>query len=57
MYEMKITSAKYLTEDKVMILANIDGQEMSVPTDPANTHYAEILKQVADGDLTIEDAD
>jgi len=57
MYEMKITSAKYFTEDKVMILANIDGQEMSVPTDPANTHYAEILKQVADGDLTIEDAD
>ena len=57
MYEMKITSAKYLTEDKVMILANIDGQEMSVPTDPANTHYAEILKQVADGDLTIADAD
>jgi len=57
MYEMKITSAKYLTEDKVMILANIDGQEMSVPTDPANIHYAEILKQVADGDLTIEDAD
>ena len=57
MYEMKITSTKYLTEDKVMILANIDGQEMSVPTDPANTHYAEILKQVADGDLTIEDAD
>lgn len=54
---MKITSAKYLTEDKVMILANIDGQEMSVPTDPANTHYAEILKQVADGDLTIADAD
>ncbi len=57
MYEMKITSAKYFTEDKVMILANIDGQEMSVPTDPANIHYAEILKQVADGDLTIEDAD
>jgi len=57
MYEMKITSAKYFTEDNVMILANIDGQEISVPTDPANTHYAEILKQVADGDLTIADAD
>ncbi len=26
--------------------ATIDGQELSVPLDPANRHYAEILKQV-----------
>ena len=30
---------------------------MFVPLDPNNSEYAEILKQVADGDLTIADAD
>jgi len=30
---------------------------MSVPLNPANTHYAEILRQVEAGDLTIADAD
>ena len=35
----------------------IDGVAMSVPLDPANRHYAEILKQVADGTLTIADAE
>jgi hypothetical protein len=30
---------------------------MSVPLDPANRHYAEILKQVEAGTLTIADAD
>jgi len=54
---MNITSAKYVTDDKVMIFATIDGQEMTVPTDPANRHYAEILRQVAAGTLTIADAD
>ena len=39
------------------IQATIDGQELSVPLDPANRHYAEILKQVAAGTLTIQDAD
>ena len=29
----------------------------SVPMDTANKHYAEILKQVADGDITIAEAD
>ena len=37
--------------------ATIDGQEMSVPLDLANRHYAEILKQVESGDLTIADAE
>jgi hypothetical protein len=31
--------------------------EIVVPMDPANSHYAEILRQVAAGTLTIEDAD
>jgi antitoxin (DNA-binding transcriptional repressor) of toxin-antitoxin stability system len=30
---------------------------MSVPLDPANRHYAEILRQVEAGELTIEEAD
>jgi hypothetical protein len=39
------------------IIATIDGQEVSVPLDPDNRHYAEILKQVEAGTLTIADAD
>ena len=35
----------------------IDGDVMSVPLDPGNIHYAEILRQVAAGTLTIQDAD
>ena len=57
---MNITKAKYLpifNEDKIGILCTIDGQEMSVPLDPDNTHYAEILKQVKEGTLTIKDAE
>jgi hypothetical protein len=45
------------TGELVSIKATIDGTEMFVPLDPANTHYAEILRQVADGTLTIADAD
>ena len=30
-----------------------DGQQMSVPLDPANRHYAEIMRQVADEGLVI----
>ena len=39
------------------IKATIDGTEMFVPLDPDNRHYAEILRQVAAGTLTIADAD
>jgi len=56
---MNITSAKYNSfEDKnVSIQATIDGVEMSVPLDPDNRHYAEILKQVKEGTLTIKEAE
>ncbi len=57
---MIITNAQYVTNldvENSSIKATIDGQEMFVPQDPNNTHYAEILKQVADGDITIADAD
>ena len=56
---MNITSARYDAEndatDSVIIV--VDSVEMSVPLDPANRHYAEIMRQVEAGDLTIEDAD
>ena len=59
MRDMEIKDAKYNSfEDKnVSIQATIDGVEMSVPLDPANRHYAEILRQVKEGTLTIKDAD
>ena len=58
MNDMQITSAQYVDFDgtNVSIQATIDGQEMSVPLDPANRHYAEILRQVEAGELTIQDA-
>ena len=61
MDNMNITSAQYVADiisgNNDNIKATIDGQELSVPLDPANRHYAEILKQVAAGTLTIQDAD
>ena len=58
---MKITNAVYLvsevTSENYAIKATIDGTEMSVPLDPANRHYAEIMRQVEDGELTIADAE
>ena len=41
----------------VNVIVVMDGVEKTVPMDKDNMHYAEILKQVADGTLTIEDAD
>ena len=56
---MVIENAKYLAVDgeNTTIVALIDGVYSSVPLDPANRHYAEILKQVEAGTLTIEEAD
>ena len=57
---MNIESAQYTsmiegTNDA--IAAVIDGKRICVPLDPNNRHYAEILKQVKEGSLTIADAD
>jgi hypothetical protein len=60
MDEMNITSAQYQTSGvsgENCIRATVDGKTILVPLAPANTHYAEILRQVAAGDLTIADAD
>ena len=57
MEQINITSAQYTEEDKTVIKAIIDGTEMFVPNDPDNRHYAEILRQVEEGTLTIKDAE
>ena len=57
---MNITTAQYQADmdgNNSGIQATIDGQELSVPLDPANRHYAEILKQVEAGTLNIADAE
>tara|TARA_R100000951_G_C2578146_1_gene161026 strand:+ start:338 stop:478 length:141 start_codon:yes stop_codon:yes gene_type:complete len=46
-----------MDNSNVSIQATIDGAEVSVPLDPANRHYAEILRQVEAGTLTIAEAD
>jgi hypothetical protein len=59
MDNMNITFAQYTVSELTgnsLLQATIDGQEMSVPLDPANRHYAEIMRQVEAGTLTIEDA-
>jgi len=57
---MTITSAQYITDSDGVnntVKATINGVEMWVGVDPANRHYAEIMRQVAAGKLTIADAD
>ena len=60
MDNMNITSAQYTQDfdgNNSGVQATIDGTTMSVPLDPANRHYAEILRQVDAGTLTIQEAD
>ena len=59
---MNITSAKYIsdsidTEINIGIRAVIDEITWDIPLNPANTHYAEIMRQVDAGELTIEEAE
>lgn len=60
MEKMNITLAKYIADivsgENSGIKAAIDGIEMSVPLDPNNRHYAEILRQVEAGTLVIQEA-
>ena len=61
MDKMNITSAQYMadpmTGETACIKATIDGITMSVPLDPANRHYAEIMRQVEAGELVIQPAE
>tara|TARA_R100001510_G_C7476798_1_gene90596 strand:+ start:329 stop:520 length:192 start_codon:yes stop_codon:yes gene_type:complete len=63
MIKMNITAAKYAPNHPITgeasksVFATIDGVELHVPADAGNRHYAEIMRQVASGELTIADAD
>ena len=56
-----IKNAKYLKDDYsdklVGINATIDEIVCTIPLDPDNTDYGEIMRQVDAGELTIEAAD
>ena len=57
---MNVTSAHYQKDDSnsnVSLWVTVDGITMSVPLDPANRHYAEIMRQVETGTLVIQEAD
>ena len=58
---MNVTSATYQRDiadtENVGIIAVIDGETLYVPLFTGNRHYAEILRQVEAGTLTIQDAD
>ena len=64
---MKIENARYIKiqqmgadgkSEKVVssIACTLNGSKVSVPLDSDNSDYAEILRQVANGSLTIKDA-
>jgi len=61
MDDMNITFAQYFRDETVgkitSIRATIGGRDLCVPLDPANRHYAEIMRQVEAGTLIIAEAD
>ena len=58
---MNITSAQYnvdiISGQNTSINAIIDGETLSVPLNPDNRHYAEIMRQVEAGELVIQEAE
>lgn len=58
---MNITSAQYVndfrTDENISITIVCDGETISVPLALENRHYAEIMRQVEAGELTIQEAD
>ena len=58
---MNITSATFAVPDEgekpTSIQAVIDGKSWSVPMDPANRHYKEILRQTEAKTLVIQEAE
>jgi len=60
MEDITITNAQYVLDmegNNYSVNCTFDGTFLCVPMDSGNIHYAEILRQVAAGDLTIADAD
>ena len=55
---MEIRNAKYLKDilddTNMAVNVEIDGENVTVPLDPVNRHYAEILKQFRWYRLTID---
>jgi len=59
MNRMTVTSAQYIVNDlneNITINATIDGKDLIVPIDTANTHYQAIQEWIAEGN-TIQEAD
>ena len=57
---MNITNARYSTDQDgnvSMIQCEIDGVNYAVPLVSENRHYAEIMRQVEAGTLTIQEAE
>tara|TARA_R110001606_G_C14917872_1_gene596230 strand:- start:13 stop:195 length:183 start_codon:yes stop_codon:yes gene_type:complete len=60
MNEMNIASAQYrndLQGNRISIGATIDGVVFDVPIEAGNRHFAEIMRQVTAGTLTIAEAE
>ena len=60
MNNLNITSAQYLHDiygNNYAINIVVGGKTLCVPPSVENTEYAEIMRQVAAGELTIADAD
>ena len=58
---MNITKVQYTLDidgnNSEILMATINDTKVYVPFDPANTDYAEIMRQVEAGELTIHPAD
>jgi len=56
---MEITNAQYSAHNgnNKAVVITVNGEVWGVPLDPANRHYAEIMRQVEAGELTIADAE
>lgn len=55
-YSMHIENAQWSDADQTSLTADVDGLDVTIPTDVGNRHYAEILRQVDAGTLVIADA-
>jgi hypothetical protein len=58
--KMNITSVYHTTDpdgNNMGLKAIVDGDETFIPISEGNRHYAEIMRQVNAGELTIADAD
>ena len=59
MEQINITSAQYFQSygENYGIWITVDDKNVGVPIDPANRHYAEIMRQVEAGELVIQEAE